>query len=362
MILLLCSASPDYLQDLTYAGLAQVLGKEQVVEHPPRPEFHRPAPYPLGCGFVPGPARGATWDEVVALARDGRLSLVVVGACKPEPLRALAALREAVPDLPPQVFVDGGDHAGLGADAPDDFARVSAARPFDLAFKRELPRGAPPPPRTHPLTFSVNLDAFPALPEAPRPHALFLAFRNTAPIRGQLAAAAAAAGLPNAGDGLVTRRRPGVVAKLRRSLRKRLGLRHEDGYIENLAHTFRATGDDYLRRLASSRVAVSARGAGFDTLRYWEVPACGAMLLSERPTIEIPDDFEDGRSAVFFDGVDDFVDKARRCCADLEAAARIAAAGQQRLRDHHTTRHRAAYVLATVERELGVVVGAGARP
>src|SRR3989344_2462885 len=40
-ILYVCSRENDYLQDLTYAGLAEVLGKEQVVEFPYHWSFHR---------------------------------------------------------------------------------------------------------------------------------------------------------------------------------------------------------------------------------------------------------------------------------------------------------------------------------
>lgn len=53
----------------------------------------------------------------------------------------------------------------------------------------------------------------------------------------------------------------------------------------------RVEKDEYNRMLLSSLVGVSARGCGWDTYRYWEIPYFGTALLSQRLEIVIPDNF-----------------------------------------------------------------------
>jgi hypothetical protein len=63
--------------------------------------------------------------------------------------------------------------------------------------------------------------------------------------------------------------------------------------------------DKYREVLGRSKVAISCPGQGFDTQRYWEIPACGAVLcsfdLSYR--LAIRDNFERDRHAIFFDSL-----------------------------------------------------------
>ena len=57
--------------------------------------------------------------------------------------------------------------------------------------------------------------------------------------------------------------------------------------------------EEYRALLHRSKMALSVRGGGFDTVRYWEIPASGALLISERPDIVIPHNFEHGVHAIF---------------------------------------------------------------
>jgi hypothetical protein len=109
----------------------------------------------------------------------------------------------------------------------------------------------------------------------------------------------------------------------------------------------------YLEHLARSRIGVSVPGRGFDTYRYWETPACGALLVSMRPTIRIHDDFEDGRNAVHIDAVDDLVPIIEELLRDPQRVARMAAAGREHLLAHHTDVKRAQRVLAVLEEQVG---------
>ena len=107
--------------------------------------------------------------------------------------------------------------------------------------------------------------------------------------------------------------------------------------------------------LNRSKIAVSVRGSGWDTFRYWEIPYHGALLLSQRLPILIPDNFVDGTSAAFFDSPEEMVEKAQDLLTHPATLARIASAGRRLALEKHTAGARARYVLE----KLGLAVPAG---
>jgi len=119
-------------------------------------------------------------------------------------------------------------------------------------------------------------------------------------------------------------------------------LRAEGARVRVLEEGERLGWHEYIEVLCRSRVGVSVRGGGHDTYRYWEVAAAGAMLLAEPTRIVIPENFADGREAVFV--------PAERMAARLggllqEETETIAAAGRLRLAAAHTSIQRAETVL-----------------
>jgi Glycosyl transferases group 1 len=101
----------------------------------------------------------------------------------------------------------------------------------------------------------------------------------------------------------------------------------------------------YMDILARSRIGVSVRGLGYDTFRYWEIPAAQALLLAETPRIVIPGNFVDGREAVFAP-VDRLVERIPGLLADGTEA--IARAGHERLLEAHTSVQRGQTVLDAI--------------
>jgi spore maturation protein CgeB len=110
--------------------------------------------------------------------------------------------------------------------------------------------------------------------------------------------------------------------------------------------------DSYREKLRSSLIGLSFFGVGFDTVRYWEIPANGGMLLAERPPICIPDNFEDGISAVFFENMSELESKLDYYLKHPDEAARIAANGYTHYLKYHTTTARARCFLDTVYQHL----------
>lgn len=104
----------------------------------------------------------------------------------------------------------------------------------------------------------------------------------------------------------------------------------------------------YNGELASSLIGVSAKGAGWDTYRYWETAYFGAALLAQRPAIWIPGNFEEGREAVFWDDIGEFRRKLEAMLADEKGTAALGQAGQKACLERHLSIHRAKTVIEAV--------------
>jgi spore maturation protein CgeB len=66
------------------------------------------------------------------------------------------------------------------------------------------------------------------------------------------------------------------------------------------------------------------------TRRHFEIPACGALLLSER-TGDLERMFKDGEEAVFFSSADELVERARELIGAAEKRAGIQENGRRRV-------------------------------
>lgn len=105
---------------------------------------------------------------------------------------------------------------------------------------------------------------------------------------------------------------------------------------------------DYNKMLMASLVGISARGGGWDTYRYWETPYFGAMLLSQRLNIVIPEDFVEGVEAIYYSGPDQLRDRLREALGNRERTKKIAAAGKKACHERHLSIHRAKRVLESI--------------
>jgi hypothetical protein len=107
--------------------------------------------------------------------------------------------------------------------------------------------------------------------------------------------------------------------------------------------------DEYNALVVSSSVGISAKGAGWDTYRYWETPYFGAVLLAQRVPILIPGNFTD-EEAVFFDTADECISKLRALLDDPSGTRATAVRGQLASHERHLSIHRAKTVLEGVAR------------
>ncbi len=311
-VLFINPPEPHYGLDVLYDGLCDLLGDEQVIDFPQKPSLHGVAPssqqnYP--CLFsrrsVP-----LSPEDLFRQVQHGDFDVILYGDAR-------GTLDSAgVPDLLrqtciPLVLIDQEDTC---ADTlPEREKRLGLT--FAAAFKREKLLGAPYSKNVFPLPFGYPLEYAPRTYQPQRKRPLFWAGHRM------------------------------------------FGFRRL--YLEYVERTFQVRLDQtfppnqYARELDESLIALCFFGFGFDTVRYWEAPAHGCMLLAERPPIEIPNNFEDGESAVFFDDLPDLEDKLRFYLSRPDEVNRIAENGFEHYRLFHTGRARAKYLLECLEKVLG---------
>lgn len=114
--------------------------------------------------------------------------------------------------------------------------------------------------------------------------------------------------------------------------------------------------------LAKSRMAVTMRGSGRDTLRYWEIPLYRTAMVSDGTMgCTHPYPFEDRKTALFWT---DAADLLRLILPRLpkggphEAEIRaVAEAGKEHLRTYHSTLSRAMFFLDRLDEEFGFHCG-----
>lgn len=313
-VLYLIHPRPHFGLDGLYDGLCAALGDENVVEFPWKPTLHGDdtgahANYPCRYNRAGPPA---TVEQVTADLQRGRFDAILFGDVEGDipgdAVQAILGARGTVPVF----LVDA-------LDQPCNFRPLVQQRigmaAFAGYFKREMLRCTDYGPGVFPMPFSYGVRDSVAPAGAPRPHDFFWAGHR---VFGQ----------------------------------RRLYLETlEARYGWDLERQF--DQETYRRRLLESRIGLNCFGLGFDTVRYWELPAHGCMLLSDRLPIRIPANFEDGVHAVFFDGLPDLLEKLDYYLAHAEESARIAAAGHRHFLAHHTNEARARQVLGWMAACMG---------
>jgi len=309
-ILMITHPRPHYGLDVLYDGLCHILGPENVIEFPHKPFLHGTTPEELAyypCLFQ-WPGTPHSFDEMVGRLRDREFDVVLFADIEQSLDSASArCIVEAAGDTP--IFlVDARDECDDPRDAT--FSHLGL-RSVAGVFKREMLIGVDYGPNAFPLPFAYPEDRVSPDITAPRTEDIFWAgHRNFGMRRLYL-----------------------------ERLEKALGRTLDKTYAQ----------DEYVGQLRRSRIGINIFGFGFDTVRYWEIPAHGAMLFSERLPIRIPHNFEDGVSAVFFDDLADLETRLAYYREHAEESSAIAQAGYEHLKRFHTSSARARQMLACIQ-------------
>ncbi|MBI1321109.1 MAG: glycosyltransferase [Candidatus Hydrogenedens sp.] len=312
-VLWLMNPAYDPGADVLYDGLCRALGKERVEEWPYKPMLHgqdrEKAEYYPTVFEYPGEPRDLEW--ICAQLRAGAFDLVLYGdVLDTIPPEALARIAEAAGETP-WCLLDLWDDAGDYQRAFIDRIGLRAALAY---FKREMIAGCRYGDNTVPLPLSYPEGLAASAAGEPRPEAVFWT-----------------------GNRFYGQRRL-YLECLEQSVQGDFGRR-----LDQQAYR------DALRR---ANIGVSLLGFGFDTVRYYEVPCNGGMLLAEQPPIVIPHDFTSGENALHFRDLQEFNEQLAWCFSHPNEVLALAARGHQHAMAYHTGTARARQMLAAIEQRL----------
>ncbi len=312
-VLLITNPRPHYGLDVLYDGLCTLLGPDNVCDYPWKPTLHGQAPAKLGhypCSFD-RPGVPVAIDELLQRLRTSAFDVVLFGDFDLDMDISIArGIIEAAGNTP-LFLLDQQD------DPVDNRAKILEYLGKDSApyFKREMLACFDYGARAYPLPFAYADERTPDKVSLERSQPLFWAGHRQ--------------------------------FGLRRLYLKQL----ESVFAMNLNRSY--PQEEYAQALLDSRIGLNIFGFGFDTVRYWEVPAHGCMLLSEHLPIRVPHNFRDGESAVFFDDLPELEAKVAHYLDHPEEAQAIAQAGRDHLLKHHTGSARAAQMLGWITAQLG---------
>ena len=314
----------DFMAATLYLGLCQELGAENVVDYPYKRSYHGEihtypscyerdfvGPFDKGVDgmghtgpfawFPAQPGYERTHAEVCA----EKFDLIILASPRRNNAAALEDIIATVgrAALPPLVFVDGEDYSDIRTDLIDRF------RP-SVYFKRELLENAMHPGvRILPFPFASPIGLQPSKEKGI--DVLFVG-GGTWPSRTEACEA----------------------------LQKSLGDRFVGGTHVRFDHA------GYIDAIARSKIAVSVRGHGWDTLRFWEIPSCAnTMLVADRSPQNKPYPFEDGIHALYFSSAEELVRTVQGALDNEPRRERISRAGNELLQTHHTAQARARQLL-----------------
>ncbi len=311
-VLFIMHPRPHYGLDVQFYGLCEVLGDANVVAFPYKPTLHGEKPEELAhypCMFD-RKGDSISLDDVLRQLERGAFDVIIYGDIEAHvDEKSMKAIRAAAGDTPIVLF-DAQD------DPLDQWDRVEAyiGGGLGMQFKREMLSCWNYGERTVPMPFAYADQRVPRPDDQARTTALFWAGHRQFALRRLYL----------------------------EQIESKFGLDLRTSY----------TQEEYAAALGRAQMGLNIFGFGFDTVRYWEIPAHGAMLLAERLPIDIPHDFVDGESAVFFDDLPQLEDKLAYYMDHLEESAVIAARGHAHFLKHHTASARARQMLGWMQSRL----------
>ena len=348
-LLFISSSENDYLQDLTYSGLIEFLGADAVVDYPFHWQYHKPKkniwsqslPYPHNLGFYS--QMNSSWKKQIRKALSSSNGIdsfngVILGSAKPDAFRSIIELFKLI--RLPWVFIDGGDRKEIGGDflrtggefCYRQFQDFIKNYPPAFIFKRELSIGFQNQTQNLincpilPLPFSIQSQKVLILSPNPKPN-----------IQVQFWAV----------ESSETRR------KVFSLLKGHYDCDLNGTFAGQKFKRYRFKGQKYFEGLNQCNISLSFRGEGFDTLRYWEIPASGSLLISEQPDIDIPNNFENGKHSIFCkNDLSDLMEQIDYYLTHPQERLQIAVAGQKHLLQHHTHLKRAEFILEKIKTAL----------
>jgi hypothetical protein len=329
----------DYLAAIVYLGLCQELGADNVVDWPWKDSYHGrsyegPVPYPspgswgIANPFSWMPAQEThAWRFEEVFGGIGSFDLVILASPRTYNMGALETLlsrvgRGAIRKL---IFMDGEDYTTIRWDVverfrPEVYFKLSmTSNPFEIYTDAKARVASTT--RLVPISLASPLEAVPAAPKDT--DLVFFGGSNWRPRRQEGVA----------GDG------PSPKAALEARLRQEF-LSFQGGSLGY---------KEYIDALSRAKIAVCVGGSGLEPLRTYEILSCpDTLLVRENIDVISACPFMSGVDHVGFDGadIDGLVRTIQFYLSNEPERQKIAATGNRFLKEHHTPRARARYLLS----------------
>ncbi len=313
-ILFIVPSHPHYGLDCLYDGLYQVVrDPANLIEFPYKPTFHGNLPDSLAdypCCFNHD-GQQLDVNHIQTLLNDKYFDVILWGDVEFSlDVSVLGPVMNAIQKSGiPVYLVDAADEC---VDYREKFLKAAPNIPIAGYFKREMLQCIDYGPEAFPLPFSY--------PDK-------LVIQEVSP--GQRNNPIFWAGHRNAGF------RRHIVEMVEYMWKVQLNMHYNQS--------------TYMNMLRNSCIGLNCFGYGFDTVRYWEVPAQGCLLLSEKSPLCIPNNFIDGKNALFFEDLTELNEKLVFCNNNPEKVFDIALAGWNHFNQYHSNSKRAQYVLACIQ-------------
>lgn len=269
-VLFISSKRFDYSQDLAFSGLTKILGNNNVRTINWNIKHYLPTKkYPKNLGY-----NGLNIPRPLFSMRN--IDLVIVAAAKPDCFETYLNILPKIPANIPIAFIDGGDLPEIAGDLNRYkcyhlYEKTVSIRPFNVIFKREMILESNYSNNVYPFPFAINFNKYKNIQSVGFKYDVSFWAVESHPIRTQ-----ALDLLENKFDC------------------------HENGTVRNQVFSkYKRKGKFYFEELTACKIVLNFRGNGWDTLRYWEVPALGRFMISQEPKIHIPNNFRNHESIVF---------------------------------------------------------------
>ncbi|WP_289023299.1 glycosyltransferase [uncultured Salegentibacter sp.] len=323
-ILYINASLMDYLQDIIYGGLVKILGTNNVHPVPFNYSFYfNLRKYPKNIGYHKGGLFAYLKNRFLSFNYD----CVIVSSTKHQSFDFYSKILDIIPDSCPIAFLDGGDWAEIGGDLarlgyPNLYQNTIKKRPFDLIFKREMLKDVDYPSNVYPCPFAFNMDSI----------------KNTTKVTAKKYDVSFWAN-----ESHISR------TKIFSLLKGKYDCEENGTSRECSFGSFNRKGNFYFEELKRCKIVLNVRGMGWDTLRFWEVPALGTFMLSQKPSIVIPDDFTDKMNIAYFENdFSDLYEKIDYYLQNDSVREKIASAGYEHLCKYHTDIARAKSIIKRI--------------
>lgn len=105
---------------------------------------------------------------------------------------------------------------------------------------------------------------------------------------------------------------------------------------------------DYFNYLNKSKIVISVRGGEYSNTRNIEGPFLGCALFTQKLDIEVPNDYIDGESAIFFDETN-LIEKLNYYISNQDKLKELSIQSRNHCIKHHTTQARVLHYIEKIK-------------